>query len=103
MADTINVNEESAEGFAADIGGAASYFRINPLLPEDAKSTISANGKGKTAYYKAQEAAELFGSCLDQEAKNIQGLGAEFSQYDEMLAALWDSGTRYPVLTEVKE
>lgn len=98
MSDIVNVNGESAEGFATEINGAARYFQENPLLPCDEKSTISANGRGKTAYYEAQMAVSLFGTCLEQEAANIRSLGASFEQYDEMLALLWESGTRYPVI-----
>lgn len=102
MSDIIRVGEENVEEQALSMQGAATYFQVNPLLPCDEKSTITANNRGKTAYYKAQEVASLVGSNLDKEAQNIRSLGAEFTEYDEMLAGLWESGTRYHVITAVE-
>lgn len=47
MADTISVSEESAEGFAADIGGAASYFSLTPYCPRMLKVQSVQTEKGK--------------------------------------------------------
>lgn len=101
MSDIVNVNQDYVEEYSTNVSGAASYFRVNVLVPCDGKSTISANGKGKGAYAASQSAIELFGQCLEQEATNIRSLGAKFAEYDEMLTDLWNSGTRYPVIKAV--
>lgn len=102
MPDIIVVEEEYVEEYAEAVDGAARYFKENPLVPCDTRSTISANGRGHCAYYHAQEVIAAFGSCLEREAANIRSLGAEFAEYDAMLAELWNSGTRYPVITGVE-
>ncbi len=102
MSDIIVVEEENVEEYAEAVDGAARYFKENPLVPYDSQSTISANGRGQSAYYHAQEVVAVFGSCLEREAANIRSLGAEFAEYDAMLAELWGSGTRYPVITGVE-
>lgn len=102
MSDTVRVGEENVEEQAGSLQGAAEYFQVNPLLPCDESSTITANSRGKAAYYRAQEVVSLIGGNLDREAENIRSLGAKFTEYDEMLAGLWESGTRYPVITAVE-
>lgn len=98
MAENINVSEESAEGYATGISGTTECFVKEELGFCDNQSTISANQNGKTAYEESQTALELFGICLEQEAKNIRQLGADFSQYDEMLADLCELGKCIPAI-----
>lgn len=96
MADNITIKVADVEKYVSNLNGAAGYFLENHLVPSDNKSTISANENGKNAYGAAQSAVATLGVCLEQEAKNIRSLGASFKEYDEMLAKLWESGTRYP-------
>lgn len=96
MADNINISGECTERYATGISDITDYFVKAELVHSDDKSTIRANANGKTAYTESQTALELFGSCLEQETKNMRELGAEFTQYDEMLAELCELGNGVP-------
>ena len=98
MADNINISGECTERYATGISSVTDYFVKAELLHSDDKSTIRANANGKNAYTESQTALELFGNCLEQEAKNIRELGADFAQYDEMLADLCEINSCVPSL-----
>ena len=99
MADRINIDQGRVEEKAGQIGGAAAYLVNVPLTPQDNKTTLPANEKGRAAYGRSQERIAALGNLLDQEVKNIRGLGAAFTQFDEMMGQLRGNGNRYPVLS----
>ena len=54
MSKGIKVNNGHVNEVATQIETAKSYFRHVPLVPQDSKTTISANSKSKEAYGYAQ-------------------------------------------------
>ena len=50
MSKGIKVNNGHVNEVATQIETAKSYFRHVPLVPQDSKTTISANSKSKEAY-----------------------------------------------------
>ena len=94
----IKVNNGHVNEVATQIETAKSYFRHVPLVPQDSKTTISANSKSKEAYGYAQQGIELLGQTLDGDVHNIRSLNLSFSQFDEMMGKLAQHGTRYPVI-----
>ena len=102
MSDDICINYQAVEKDASLISGVAEYFRKNALVPEDAKTTLTANSAGKQTYNHSQEVIALLGENMEREVLNIRGIGVTFKQYDEMLTELMKSGMRYPVITSMK-
>lgn len=98
MSKGIKVNNGHVNEVATQIETAKSYFRHVPLVPQDSKTTISANSKSKEAYGYAQQGIELLGQTLDGDVHNIRSLNLSFSQFDEMMGKLAQHGTRYPVI-----
>lgn len=82
----LNIDTQTTDTEADTILSAASYFVPHPLKVRDYESTITANSNEKTANYIGGQVMSLFGNVLDEDAKNIKGLGIAFTQYDEMLA-----------------
>ncbi len=90
MGDKIWIDGKRVEEDATRIEGAAAYLRQAPLNPQDMRTTIPANAGSKAAYVDSQERIYQLGILLDQEVKNIRGLGAAFIEFDEMLGRLMD-------------
>ena len=82
MSKGIKVNNGHVNEVATQIETAKSYFRHVPLVPQDSKTTISANSKSKEAYGYAQQGIELLGQTLDGDVHNIRSLNLSFSQFD---------------------
>ena len=99
MSDGNNINDEAVENDASGISGAAAYFMMDALVPSDCRTTLTANAMGQQAYANSQQVISALGENLEREVTNIRSIGATFTQYDVMMAALLKSGVRYPVLT----
>lgn len=97
MANDIYINDEAVENDASGVSGAASYFMIDMLVPQDSRTTLTANIAGQQAYYNSQQVISTLGENLEREVSNIRSIGASFTQYDTMMADLISSGMRYPV------
>ncbi|MBE5919048.1 MAG: TIGR04197 family type VII secretion effector [Pseudobutyrivibrio ruminis] len=91
---TINVSQSNVSTQSSSVDSAASYLEMKDLSSKDSKSTISANGNGKQAYLEGQLLLQSLGETLDAEASNIESLGEDFKQYDEMLSGFWELGER---------
>ena len=88
MSKGIKVNNGHVNEVATQIETAKSYFRHVPLVPQDSKTTISANSKSKEAYGYAQQGIELLGQTLDGDVHNIRSLNLSFSQFDTITGTL---------------
>lgn len=99
MLNGIYINDEAVENDASGISGTASYFMADVLVPQDSRTTLTANIAGQQAYSNSQQVISVLGQNLEREVSNIRSIGASFTQYDTMVADLIRSGMRYPVLT----
>ncbi len=74
-----------------------------PVVPQDSKTTLSANSRSKETYGYAQQGIELLGQTLDFDVQNIRSLNLSFSQFDEMMGKLVQHGSRYPVIKAIDD
>lgn len=103
MQNEINVNHEYVDEIANQIETAKSYFRYVPLVPQDSKTTLSANSRSKETYGYAQQGIELLGQTLEFDVQNIRSLNLSFSQFDEMMGKLVQRGSRYPEIKSIDD
>ena len=99
LTDLIRVNDGRVKADAAQMESAAAYLRNVPLTRQDTRTTLPANGNGKSAYGRSQERISRLGVLLDQEAQNIRGLGNAFTEFDGMMAGFGEIGFRHPVIS----
>lgn len=99
MTDLIRMNQARVEKDAARIESAAAYLGNVPLTRQDTRTTLPANARGRSAYKRGQERISMLGVLLDEEAKNIRGLGAAFTEFDEMMGRFGENGPRCQVIT----
>lgn len=103
IADKIQINRGQAEADAVQIESVASYLTAVPLGVQDVRTTIPANSNSKAAYQRFQERIADLGAMLDQEADNIRGLNAAFTEFDEMMGRLTENGGRGSAVSARKE
>lgn len=103
MPEEISISSSSAEADAQAMSGLSRYLCAAALIPADSASTITANGKCQTAFAKAQSEISVFGETMEQEAANIRSVNLAFSEYDELISTLMESGGRVPVITAPTE
>ncbi len=99
MAEGIHINHEKAKEDAMGVKSAAVYLQSVPLVPQDMRTTLPANAKGKRAYSRSQDEIFRLGTLLDLEAENIRSLNVAFEEFDRMLGEFEKNGSRYPVIT----
>ncbi len=102
MADKLHIDQGRVRENAAQLQSAAGYLQNISLFPQDSRTTLAANEKGKAAYGNSQDRIALLGVLLEQEAQNIRGLGLEFAEFDEMMGSLGEQGPRHSVITAKK-
>lgn len=82
MTKSIKVNKDTTSSIASGITGASSNLRLNPLVAQDCRSTITANKRSKTAYDKIRNATSKFYETITVDAQNIRSLGVKFDEFD---------------------
>lgn len=102
MSDRIYINQGRVKEDAAQVKSAAAYLQKVSLSPQDTRTTLAANEKGKSAYESSQERISKIGLMLDKEAQNIRELGVAFTEFDEMMGSLGENGVRHSMIRAEK-
>ncbi len=95
MTDSIRVNHRSVGEDAIQMESAAAYLDNVLLAPQDTRTTLPANGNGKTAYGRAQNRISCLGVLIDQEVQNVRNLDLAFTEFDEMMGRFEKNGSRH--------